>query len=272
VYGTKLLVTVGGENERSAGFAQAATSASARAKLVSELKAVVESNLLDGVDLCWQYPGFSFGYGTPTHYHPDAALVKREWDALGQLVEELREALGPAAFLAVSFFPDGTQEQGLVSRRVPHAADLLVAHTLDAQGAHHAPPALLEAALERRLLPNASLAVLLPFYGRHARTGEAMSYEDILLRHQPAPEATVAAGIAFDGPGAVAAKVRLALASGLGGVVVKESGQDCRAQAVTRHGVTHPRTCTGEGDGASLHAAISRTLRERRRRAATPEL
>ena len=38
-------------------------------------------------------------------------------------------------------------------------------------------------------------------------------------------------------------KVRYAKHLGLGGVMIWEAGQDCRLEAVTRHGTTHVVTC-----------------------------
>lgn len=63
----------------------------------------------------------------------------------------------------------------------------------------------------------------------------------------------------FNGIKTIERKTRLALEAGLGGVMIWESGQDCRVNPVTRGGTTHGTTCP-KGEESSLLRAIFRTV------------
>ena len=54
-------------------------------------------------------------------------------------------------------------------------------------------------------------------------------------------------------------KVRHAVRSGIGGVMVWEIGQDCRVEAVSHGETVHAKTCP-HGEESSLLVAISREL------------
>jgi len=272
-HGTRLLLCVGG-NGRSGGFSATVRDAKARRRFAKALVKFAVGLGLDGCDLNWEYPGYAFGSG-----YQDDASVKADWDGLAALVADVRAAFhatagrGPGSgrdIVTLAYYPDGRQEAELKARGLDASADLLHAMTYDAPGAQHSPVSLAETAV--RLARGASLrldrvTLGLPFYGRSAEAGgDWTSYEDIVgkfaaSRLSPADDEV--AGIGFNGANTIAAKVRLALAEGLGGVMVWESGQDCREAPVTRDGRTHVKTCPDRGEGSwSLHAAVSRALRD----------
>jgi GH18 family chitinase len=280
-HGTRLLLCLGG-NGRSSGFGPTVRDSAARARLAKAIAKLVVEKELDGVDLNWEYPGYEFGTG----YLSDAA-VKADWDGLAALVADVRAAFaakgrargGGRDIVTLAYYPDGRQERELTARRLDESADLLHAMTYDARGAQHSPMSLAEDAL--RFAREAGLRLSkvtlgLPFYGRDAATGgDWTSYEDLVQRHAPpagalAPADDTAGGAGFNGVATIEAKVRFSLNSGLGGVMIWESGQDCREAPVTRDGRTHVKTCpdvvlpasaAGALDSWSLHAAISRVLR-----------
>ena len=292
-HGTKLLICLGG-NGRSGGFSAASRNRASRARLVRSVVKLVTRLQLDGVDYNWEYPGFTFGTG----YSSDPAVVAADWDALAALVNDTRAAFDAAAggVITLAYYPDGRQEGYLAARGLHHSADLLHAMSYDASGPQHSPMSLAEATVAGAAAAGLAQKVTLglPFYGRHSSSGDWTTYEDIVQRYHPL-DPTVdsvpaeppggaaakakrkggrgdAAGptIGFNGAATIEAKTGLALRSGLAGVMIWESGQDCRIAPVTRGGTTHVRTCPGVGgaadtgdDPASLHAAITRAVRRR---------
>jgi len=109
-------------------------------------------------------------------------------------------------------------------------------------------------------LPTSQMCLGLPFYGRSRSTGDWKSYEDLVQQHHPLePDADQRDGQGFNGAATIAAKTKLAIESGFGGVMIWEVGQDCRLEPVTHGPKTHPVTCPN-GDESSLLFAISRTL------------
>ena len=289
VHGTKLMICLGG-NGRSSGFAAATRSLRTRSRLVSHVVKLIAKLGLDGVDYNWEYPGYSFGAG-----YAEDDVVASEWDGLAALVTETRAAFirkWPKRALVVSlaYYPDGRQEAELAKRGLVPAADLLHAMSYDAPGPNHSPMSLAESVISKATaagLPLSAVTLGVPFYGRSTKTGDWTTYEDIVQKHHPLPadvdsvlaviadkgspakksggSKTAAESIGFNGAATIAAKTRLAVDAGLGGLMIWESGQDCRAAPVTRGGTTHVRTCPGPegGDpatGGSLHEAISREL------------
>ena len=265
VHGTQLLVCAGG-NGRSAHFGTVVRSAPRRARFVAALVQHVASLGLHGVDLNWEYPGFFFSQGWASD-----AQVRMDFGGLSRLARELRAALPAGAPLTLAYYPDGRQEAELYKSGVWRHVDLMHAMAYDASGGAggHSPLSLAETALGSAAaagLPPAKLSLGLPFYGRHSRSGDWTTYEDLVQRHDPlAPSvnavpapAPVGGEIAFNGAALIAEKVRLAAAAGWGGVMVWEAGQDCRLSPVTRDGRTHARTCPGEGGRASLLVAVAR--------------
>jgi len=252
-HGTKLLICVGG-NGRSAGFSSAVASAKARARFVGELLKLCQKNGLDGVDLNWEYPGYAFGSG----YQPEAA-VARDYRGLHLLIKELREAFGPEGLtLTLAYYPDGRQER-LLAEAAP-LVDAMHMMSYDQGGRHSTPEFASKVARQgAELLPPAKVTLGLPFYGRHIKTGDWKSYEDLVQAHRPLPSVDEAGGYYFNGADTISAKTREAAALGLGGVMIWEVGQDCRLNPVTHGPTTHVRTCP-DGDESSLLVALRSAL------------
>ena len=269
-FGTKLLLCIGG-NGRSSGFSAAARGEQSRARLVAELLSLVTRLDLDGVDWNWEYPGFRFGAG----YSHDAD-VTADWDALAALVRDVKEAASPGRLVStLAYYPDGRQEAYLAERHLcgPTGVDLCHAMAYDAPGKHHSPLSLAEAAVANARASGfiSSMTLGLPLYGRHTTTGEWSTWEDLAGRvanRSIAAQVVDAflpdgddrgAGVSFNGPASMRAKVDLALAAGAAGVMLWESGQDCRPEVVTRAGRSHEVTCPAGVPltQASLHAAVS---------------
>ena len=84
--GSKLLVCIGG-NGRSAGFGPAVAKKERRARFVQSLVELCDKYDLDGIDLNWEYPGYSFGSG----YHSEDA-IERDYKGLAAVVKKLHAA------------------------------------------------------------------------------------------------------------------------------------------------------------------------------------
>ena len=110
------------------------------------------------------------------------------------------------------------------------------------------------------LLPPGKVTHGLPCYGRHTRTGDWKSWEDLVQQHRPAPGVDEAGGYYFNSAELIERKTRLAAQLGLAGVMIWEVGQDCRLVPVTHGATTHVRTCPSEGDEDSLLAAVGRAV------------
>ena len=261
---TQLLICFGG-NGRSAGFSAMVRSKPSRQRFVARAVALVRELGVSGIDINWEYPGYSFAGG----YQTDAE-VERDYAGLGALLRALRGALPAGAPLTAAYYPDGRQEALLLKHGAVKAADFLHMMTYDQQGGPHSTR---EFALKSMAggaaagLPAAKLTLGLPFYGRHSASGDWTTYEDIVQKHLalgPGDDAAPGEGggaVHFNGRATIAQKVRDARAAGLGGVMIWEAGQDCRVEAVTRGGTTHRVTCP-RGEGDSLLAAMTAAVRE----------
>jgi hypothetical protein len=181
------------------------------------------------VDYNWEYPGFAFGGG----YMSDSE-VSRDWDALRDLVGDTKSALAPSAGLVtLAYYPDGRQETYLAARQLcgtPQGADLCHAMSYDAPGRHHSPLSLAHTALAAARSAGFVRAMTLgvPLYGRHTVTGEWTTWE-VLVQKVKNNSADVdaflpdadgrGAGISYNGPASMRAKVDAALGGGAAGVV-----------------------------------------------------
>jgi GH18 family chitinase len=249
--GTKLLLCLGG-NGRSSFFSAATATPAARGRLVAAVVAQLDAMGLDGVDYNWEYPGYAFGRGY------DEAAVEAEWDALAALVRDTKAA--GVGVVSLAYYPDGRQERLLAARRLDTAADLLHAMAYDKPGAQHSPMSLAHNVVNQARaagLRTGAVTLGLPMYGRNAHSGEWTTWEDLVQQTalQSADSVTASDGavVGFNGPDTLRKKVRLALRSGLGGVMVWESGQDCRVAPVTRGG--RKRATRSAGGATTRHAA-----------------
>lgn len=261
-----LLICAGG-NGRSAHFSAVVRSQRKRARFVASLVSAVKELGFGGIDLNWEYAGYTFGRG-----YAASAEVKADYAGLARLSRDLRAALPAGARLTLAYYPDGRQEAELRASGAWKRVDLMHAMAYDASGpGGHSSMALAEAALAGGAasgLPVGKLTLGLPFYGRHSATGDWTTYEDLVQRHAPlaaSADAVPAPGggsatITFNGVDRISQKTQLALDKGFGGVMIWEVGQDCRLAPVTRDGRTHARTCPGAGGSASLLVAVARTV------------
>ena len=271
-----------GGNGRSAGFSAMAKNSKKRSKFVKALVKLLVKNKMTGVDYNWEYPGYDMRSG----YLSDRE-VGADYDALAALVRDTREAFdkhnSDAASsnvprlteISVAYYPDGRQEKLLVKHGVAEYVNYMHAMAYDAQGPDgHSPMSLAE-----RVVSQANslfgkehvgkVTLGLPFYGRDLRMSGWHTYEDIVQKFDPLDDSLDVVNdkkdgtIAFNGRSTIHAKTRLAIESGIGGVMIWEGGQDCRYLEVSRkkhvsseetevHKVTCPR-----GKESSLMGALS---------------
>ena len=259
--GTQLLVCIGG-NGRSAGFQQAVAKKDRRQRFVESLVELIEKHDLDGVDLNWEYPGYDFRAG----YHSEEA-VQQDYKGLKALIKRLHAALAPSGkVVTLAYYPDGKQEKLLREHGIPEYVANMHMMSYDRPGKHSTLEfAQKVAAQGAQILPAAQLTLGVPFYGRHVRSGEWKSYEDLVQAHTALQTATgdvdEVAGYYLNGRQTIATKVRLAREQGLGGVMIWEVGQDCRVHAVTHGDKTHGVTCP-HGAASSLLVALREAARE----------
>ena len=254
--GTKLLLCIGG-NGRSAGFSPTVASKKKRARFVAALLELCEKHGFDGVDYNWEYPGYVLGRG----YLPEAEVTK-DYEGLFKLLEETHAAFAPSGrVITMAYYPDGRQERLLMQGGAPQWLEAMHMMSYD-QGERHSTWEFAERVARQgaQLLPAAKVTHGLPFYGRHMRTGDWKSWEDLVQQHRPADGVDEAGGYFFNSAALIERKTRLAKRLGLAGVMIWEVGQDCRLVPVTHGATTHVRTCPADGDADSLLAAVSRGI------------
>lgn len=271
-HGTKLMVCFGG-NGRSEGFSAMVRNKKRRARFLRELGRLLEKDELDGVDYNWEYPGYSFRGG----YMPEKEIAA-DYKGLSLLIKETKELFASKGSLAgaavtMAYYPDGRQEQLIKQYKIDQHVDLMHMMSYDQGGGQHSSLEFGKRAVDQgeRALPGEKLTMGVPFYGRHSRTGDWTTYEDLVQRHDPlapnvdsvtAPEGN-GATIGFNGVKTIEEKTRYAIDKGTAGVMIWEAGQDCRLVPVAHGDKTHVRTCPS--DDASLLLAISRAVASRGR-------
>jgi len=261
-HGTELMICFGG-NGRSAGFSPMSRKSSGRKRFLQELAELIEKYDLDGVDYNWEYPGYSFGRG-----YLSEAEVDADYKGLAKLVSSTRKMFQKRGWdskvITLAYYPDGRQEKLFKQYGIAEHADLLHMMSYDQGGAQHSSMELGTKSADqgKAILPALQLTMGVPFYGRHSRTGDWTTYEDLVQRHWPlgaemdsvqAPDG--GATIGFNGVETIRAKTTYSLQHGLGGVMIWEVGQDCRLIPVVHGATTHVRTCPA--DKASLLLAIT---------------
>lgn len=244
-HGKSILLCFGG-NGRSSGFSAVATNSVIRAKFIANVVELVTRNHAHGVDYNWEYPGYDFATG-----YKDPKKLQSDWDGLRNLVIETKKALGERGIVTIAYYPDGVQEREMKSRQLDQHADLLHAMTYDQSGKQHSPMKLAEDAITNARKAGLDLGKVtlgLPFYGRDDKNGDWVTYEDIIgkpERFTPTDTGNTVFDsqdnrrVGFNSVRMIEDKVKLAIAKGLGGVMIWESGQDCRIHPVTRDGKTH---------------------------------
>ena len=213
-HGTKLLLSLGG-NARTNGFPVVAVDKKLRRKLVRNLAYFCEIHGLHGVDYNWEYPA-----------------NREEWEGLFALLKATKKEFGKRGLtVTMAYYPDGRQERILAQAGVERHVDFVHSMAYDQPG-RHSTDELAATTLKNAKeagLPYPAVTLGLPFYGRHTRTGDWKTYEDLAKEH---PEVGVSgggdevAGYFFNGPDTIRRKVRMAKSSGVGGVMIWEVGQD----------------------------------------------
>mmetsp|Transcript_55663 Transcript_55663/g.121621 ORF Transcript_55663/g.121621 Transcript_55663/m.121621 type:complete len:394 (-) Transcript_55663:377-1558(-) len=267
-HGAYLMLCFGG-NGRSAGFSGMVRDQKSRSMFVKRLMQLLRHLDLDGVDYNWEYPGYQFGRG-----YLSEEEIKEDYKGLSRLIKLTKtqfEKEGRPRAVTMAYYPDTRQEQLIKQYKIDQYADLMHMMSYDQGGGHHSSLEFGKKAVDQgvQVLDASKLTMGLPFYGRHSRTGDWTTYEDLVQRHHPlapatdvvpAPEAKGGKGgsftIGFNGVATIEEKTGYALTKQLGGVMIWEVGQDCRLVPVTHGKDTHVRTCPS--DESSLLLAITR--------------
>lgn len=267
-HGTKLMICFGG-NGRSQGFGPMVANKKERKTFVSNLVALCDEYGFDGVDYNWEYPGYTFGRG-----YKSEEGVRADYDGLLELLKETKRAFSegsPERVITMAYYPDGRQEELLAERGAPQYVDLFHMMSYDQNGAQHSSFDFGKLAVQRGLkhLPAHKLTMGVPFYGRHSKTGDWVTYEDLVQQHQLVGEVKQALDsvkveggtMGFNGVKTISRKTLYAAQQSLGGVMIWEVGQDCRIHPVTHGATTHVTTCP-EGEKSSLLVAIGNAMKE----------
>ncbi len=208
--GTRLWLAIGGW-ERSAHFGSVASSAEKRKRCVESISQFVREHELDGIDLDWEHP----------------KNVDEE-KSYGLLLSDLRQAFETSK-IKLSVTLAGWQKL--------HQAGIDAVDTVQIMAYDHSGP---HSTFENSVkdfetvknagVPASKITLGVPFYGRHVRTREAMTFQDIVTRFDPAPNVDTAGDLYFNGPGTIRKKVRFARDNRLAGVMIWEIGQDAAGE------------------------------------------
>eukprot|EP00435_Cladocopium_sp_Y103_P044256 s605_g12.t1 len=91
--------------------------------------------------------------------------------------------------ITLAYYPDGRQEQLLRDHgaMISWQADLLHMMSYDQGGSHHSTLEYGKKSADqgKRILPARQLTMGVPFYGRHSRSGDWTTYEDLVQRYWP---------------------------------------------------------------------------------------
>lgn len=262
LHGCKLMICFGG-NGRSSGFSKTVRNKISRQSFVKDIKKMLKKYNFDGVDINWEYPGYLFGQG-----YLSEEEIEKDYKGLILFLKSLRKALGDDKIITMAYYPDQRQERLLLQGGGEQYVDLMHMMTYDQSGGHHSSFELAVNSVKQAVtigLNPKRLTLGLPFYGRHTRTGDWVTYEDIVQREHPLDPSLDYAlqdksgAVGFNGIDQIVKKVELSLKEGIAGVMIWEVGQDCRIAAVNRFGRTHAVTCPN-GEDSSLLVAIYRTL------------
>lgn len=194
-HGTKLLLSLGG-NARTNGFPQVAVDKKLRRKLARNLAHFCELHGLHGVDYNWEYP-----------------VNQAEWDGLFGILKATKKEFDKKGLtITMAYYPDGRQERILARGEVQKYVELVHAMSYDQPGEHSTLDFATTSLMNARdaKLPYRVVTLGLPFYGRHKRTGDWKTFEDLAQEH---PEVGVkggkdqVAGYFFNGPDTIRRKV-----------------------------------------------------------------
>lgn len=236
----KVLVTLGGGG-RSQHFPKVAGNKKARKKLVQAITTLFEElPALAGLDLDWEAP-----------------TTAAQWRDYGKLAQDLRTSWEESTRLA-------EREGGLLLTMTYHPGTGAVAAFANLKGKksekafvdlfdfchamayshfdserRHSTDGMDKAAVEewnKYSLPLNRLTLGMPLFGVSRKTGETLSYADIMsrdpsLEKRPEVDECTEGNVYFVNAGSMAQKVQYAGRQGLAGVMVWELGQDERVPA-----------------------------------------
>jgi chitinase len=186
-----------------------------RRKLVRNLAHFCEVHGLHGVDYNWEYP-----------------TNREEWGGLFALLKATKKEFDKRGLTAtMAYYPDGQQEKILAEGGVDRYVAFVHSMAYDQPGQHSTLNLAVSTLRNTKEagLPYPTVTLGLPFYGRHTRTGDWKTFEDLAKEH---PAVGVSgggdevAGYFFNGPDTIRRKVQMARSSGVGGVMIWEVGQD----------------------------------------------
>ena len=116
--------------------------------------------------------------------------VEKDYRGLFALLRETAEVFaGTTRVITMAYYPDKRQESLLGASDARKHVELFHMMTYDQQGAQHSSLAFASKAMAQgaQLLPAAQLTLGVPFYGRHSRTGNWVTYEDLVQQHVLTP-------------------------------------------------------------------------------------
>lgn len=205
--GVRVHVSLGG-GDRSEHFAEVAADATLRARLAKTVAEFADRYQLSGIDVDWEFP-----------------RGNEQYRDFASLLAELKSVLLPAQ-RELSIAVAGWQD---LPEPVIDAIDLIHLMAYDGNGRHSTCEYAVSETerLINRGVPAGKICLGMPFYGRHIEhRNQALSFAEIVRRHQPAIDADEVAGYYFNGSRTLERKVAFAREKGLAGVMIWELGQD----------------------------------------------
>ena len=131
---------------------------------------------------CREYPGYQFGSG-----YASPEEVAEDYNGLHSLLRDTRKAM-PNKTLSIAYYPDGKQEQFIVNLGMYSVLDYMHIMSYDQSGTHHSSYDYGIKTLDQGIaagIPSHQLTLGVPFYGRHSRTGDWTTYEDLVQQYHP---------------------------------------------------------------------------------------
>lgn len=220
-----------GGNARSDGFGEMATSPVARAAFIENLRRMLEERPQFDCffDLNWEYP-----------------RNDREWKAWAPLMSEIKKELGQHCIVTFTIYLDPNHYHLISKYKLVEAADYVLCMAYDQPRKHSTTEFMLSGIKYAKdyNIPLDKFVIGVPFYGRDQRTGDPKTYNELVPAikskysssdpnqkpfskdPQDHDKYDVVGTQYFNSRATIAHKTKLALESGIGGVMIWELGQD----------------------------------------------